>query len=166
MFLSSTPAAYSERTNIIHCTQTVDGHKCNTFRSAYQEMGLLESDDHWYQTMREAAVSQSPTQLRQLFAILLTSCGLSNPQQLWEMHKESLSEDVLYSLQRQNSGLQLNFSPEVFNQCLVLLEDKVLAMVGKTLQQLELTAPQRGEPERLAREMLQYGRPSTVYFYQ
>lgn len=99
-------------------------------------MCLLESDDHWHQTMREAAVSQSPTQLRQLLAIQLTSCGLSNPQQLWEMRKESLSEDVLYSLQRQNPGLQLNFSPEVFNQSLVLLEDKVLAMVGKTLQQL------------------------------
>ncbi|GFY75887.1 hypothetical protein TNIN_58191 [Trichonephila inaurata madagascariensis] len=43
--------------------------------SQMQVLGLLENYSHWYQAMEEADVSQSPAQLRNLFAILVAVCG-------------------------------------------------------------------------------------------
>lgn len=70
--------------------RTVDGEVCTTFREACQRLGLLENDAHWNSTIAEAAASHSPPKLRHLFAIMLTCCGLSNPQEIWENHKESM----------------------------------------------------------------------------
>ncbi|GFV68070.1 hypothetical protein TNCV_1873521 [Trichonephila clavipes] len=44
---------------------------CSIYTVACQVLVLLEDDSHWYQAMEEAAVSQSPAQLRNLFAILV-----------------------------------------------------------------------------------------------
>ncbi|GFY60535.1 ATP-dependent DNA helicase [Trichonephila inaurata madagascariensis] len=44
---------------------------CSTYTDACQVLGLVEDYYHWYQAMEEAAVSQSPAQLRNLFAILI-----------------------------------------------------------------------------------------------
>ena len=74
---------------------TVNGQVCATFREACQLRGFLEDDTHWDASMLEAAAGQSPARLRNLFAILLTTCGLSNPGQLWESHKESLTEEII-----------------------------------------------------------------------
>ena len=98
--------------------------------------GLLEDDEHWNTTMLEAAAAHSPARLRNLFAILLTTCGLSNPKQLWESHKESLSEDILMQARRRNPGMDFTDTSGMFNEALIILEDKVLEMVGKDLKQL------------------------------
>ncbi|GFW79935.1 helitron_like_N domain-containing protein [Trichonephila clavipes] len=60
---------------------------CSTYTEACQVLGLVEDDSHWYQAMEEAAVSQSPAQLRNLFAILIAVCGLNKPITMWENHK-------------------------------------------------------------------------------
>ena len=134
--------------------RTVNGQICATFREACQLRGLLEDDTHWNDTMVEATVAQSPARLRYLFAILLTTCGPSNPKQLWETHKESLAEDILIQTRRQNPGLDLTYTDDMFNQTLILLEDKVLEMSDKDLKQLGLPTPQRHLSDRLSREML------------
>ncbi|GFS45073.1 ATP-dependent DNA helicase [Trichonephila inaurata madagascariensis] len=43
----------------------------STYTEACQVLGLVEDYYHWYQAMEEAGVSQSPAQLRNLFAILI-----------------------------------------------------------------------------------------------
>ena len=134
--------------------RTVNGHVHATFREACQMRGLLEDDGHWNTTMLEAAAAHSPARLRNLFAILLTTCGLSNPKQLWESHKESLSEDILMQARRRNPGMDLTYTPDMFNEALIILEDKVLEMVGKDLKQLGLPTPQRNLGDRLSRDML------------
>jgi hypothetical protein len=73
--------------------------------------------------MSEASLSCFPAQLGGLFAIILTTCGPSNPKTLWEKYKENLTEDVLRQLHRENPTMDLNFSPDIFNQALILLED-------------------------------------------
>ena len=134
--------------------KTVNGQICSTFREACQLRGLLEDDIQWDATLAEAATTQSPARLRNLFAILLTCCGPSDPNQLWESHRESLTEDILMEASRQNPDLALTYTPEMFNQALILLENKVLEMVGKNLLQLGLPNPQRNRGDRLGREML------------
>ncbi|CAF4338045.1 unnamed protein product, partial [Rotaria magnacalcarata] len=90
----------------------------------------LTDDAQWDATMTEAATIQSPARLRNLFVILLLACGSSNPEKLWESYKESFTEDILIQARRENPGLVLNYTPDMFNQTLIILEDKALAMAG------------------------------------
>jgi len=50
--------------------------------------------------------------------------------------------------------MDLVFTSDMFNQALILLEDKVLEMSGRDLKQLGLSNPQRHLGDRLSREML------------
>ena len=98
---------------------TVNGQICATFREACQVRGLLEDDARWNSTMVKASTAQSPAKLRYLFAILLTARGLSNPGQLWESHKESLTEDIFMQTRRQNPGINVTYTTDMFNQALI-----------------------------------------------
>ncbi|CAF1264648.1 unnamed protein product [Didymodactylos carnosus] len=49
--------------------------------------------------------------------------------------------------------MDLDYIPDMFNQALIILEDKVLEMAGKDLKQLGLLAPQRNLGDRMSREM-------------
>jgi hypothetical protein len=84
--------------------------------------------------MSEAATARSPARLRNLFVILLITCGPSNPEQLWESHKGSLTEDILIQARRRNPGMKLDYTPDMFNQALIILEDKALEMASKDLK--------------------------------
>ncbi|GBM78260.1 hypothetical protein AVEN_245196-1 [Araneus ventricosus] len=53
--------------------KTVDGIECNTFQQACKMHGLLEGDQHWYDTLNEAIQTRAPFQLRLLFAMI---CGI------------------------------------------------------------------------------------------
>lgn len=134
--------------------RTVNGQICATFREACQLHGLLADDQQWDATMSEAAAAQSPARLRNLFALILTICGPSNPKQLWESYKESLTEDILREARRQNPRMSLDYTPDMFNQVLLILEDKILQMGGKVLKEYHLPTPQRNLGNRLSSEML------------
>jgi hypothetical protein len=87
--------------------KTVEGEECQTFREACQKLGLLQNDQHWDITMSEASLSCFPAQLRGLSAIILTTCGPSNPKRVWDKYKESLTEDVLRQARRENPTTSL-----------------------------------------------------------
>ena len=125
--------------------KTVDGHVCATFREACQMQGLLENDHHWVLTMEEACTSQSPTRLRHLFSILLTTCAVSNPLALWDTFKTYLSEDIMLQTKRENQTLLIEFSNEIYKRCLMLLEDLCVSMSGRNLDQFGLPTPRRNE---------------------
>ncbi|XP_075449145.1 uncharacterized protein LOC142490614 [Ascaphus truei] len=66
--------------------KTVNGQVCETYREACQKLGLLEDDQHWNTTLAEAALQSLPTKIRNLFAIILTTCNPSNPNTLWNTY--------------------------------------------------------------------------------
>ncbi|EPB71997.1 hypothetical protein ANCCEY_08921 [Ancylostoma ceylanicum] len=76
----------------------------------------------------------------------------SNPQSLWERYKESLSEDVLREHRRANP--ELNFCTEIYNQALILVEDKCVPISAKTLLELGLRAPLRIGADLVQNEIL------------
>ena len=84
--------------------------------------------------MSEAATVQSPARLRNLLVILLITCSPSNPMQLWESYKESMAEDILRKARRENPGMTLDYTPNIFNEALTMLEDKALVMAGNDLK--------------------------------
>ncbi|XP_061385351.1 uncharacterized protein LOC133320776, partial [Danaus plexippus] len=89
--------------------------------------------------MEEAVLCRSPSQIRELFAILICTCGLSNPLQLWDKYKSALSEDILQRFERMD---QVN-NDLCFNEALRHIEDKIITISGKKLSDFGMPTPER-----------------------
>ena len=133
--------------------KTVNGEICATFRQACQELNLLENDAHWETTLADASNTAHPKQIRTLFAIILTTCFPSNPKDLWENYKNYMSEDILGRLRLTNLNPDMEFTPNVYNEALVLIEDICLAIVNKGLVQLGMCAPNRPANDAFDRDL-------------
>lgn len=123
--------------------KTVNGVLHPTFQSACKALGLLEDDKHWDTTLEEAALCDSPFKLRELFTVMLVFCQLSDPMSLWMKYKDNLSEDITRQVERELQGSAQQVMGEVYNRCLVLIEDAVLALGGQGLPQYGLPQPTR-----------------------
>ncbi|XP_053595510.1 uncharacterized protein LOC128667831 [Microplitis demolitor] len=112
------------------------------FQEACRVMGLLEDDAHWDQTLAEVSISDSSYKIRELFAVMLVFCQVGDPIKLWDKYRDNFTDDIKrrMSRNRENSELDVDI---IYNQCLINLEDMVIAMSGKTLLQFGLTSPSR-----------------------
>ncbi|XP_055527993.1 uncharacterized protein LOC129720539 [Wyeomyia smithii] len=135
--------------------KTVDGQECETYRETCLKRGLLEDDRHWEEALREACATRSAARLRHLYCILLTTCSLANPLHLWDKFKDEMSADILHNLRRQNPELNVQITPDVQNQTLILLEDLCMTMAGKHINQYSLPSPIRDHSNSLRTEILQ-----------
>lgn len=134
--------------------RTIDGVECQTYREACQKLHLLENDQHWEITLMDASVSSHPRQIRTLFAIILTTCSPSNPNDLWEKFREDLSEDILHRIRTVSNDNTIPFSDNIFNEALIEIEDICLTINNKTLIQLGMVAPQRSAYDLYDRDLL------------
>jgi len=75
--------------------QTVNGHLCATYGKACEHLGLLENDAHWDSSIHDASIASSPHQIRLLYAIIISTCFLSNPIELWNKYRDFMAEDFL-----------------------------------------------------------------------
>lgn len=148
--------------------KTVDGIICESFREACQRRGLLENDQQWDMALEEASATQNANRIRHLFAILLTTCVISSPLQLWEKYKNAMSEDILHQLKVRNPNIKIEFCERIYNQALILLDDLCHSMAGKGLKLFGLPPPQRGEDQNsLCREIIRetsYNTPELAEF--
>uniref|UniRef100_A0A8D8QFU6 Helitron helicase-like domain-containing protein n=1 Tax=Cacopsylla melanoneura TaxID=428564 RepID=A0A8D8QFU6_9HEMI len=110
--------------------RTVNGETYVTYRDACQRLELLENDSHWEHTLGDAVLSSSPHQIRTLFAIILSSCFPSNPEELWNKYKNDMADDILHRMRRSGNP-DLQFSAEIYNEALILIEDLCLMMSNK-----------------------------------
>ena len=131
--------------------RTVEGNLCGSFREACLRLGLLEDDNQYHLAMQEAAVSNSASSLRSLFAVILTWCEPGNPLDIYEHHKESMAEDFLHQQRTQLGNADLSFNDDIFNLTLNNLQDKVLSMGGRELSEYGLPQPQTVDSDRFAR---------------
>ncbi|GFX64018.1 ATP-dependent DNA helicase [Trichonephila clavipes] len=123
--------------------RTVNGQLCATYRQACQELNLLENDAHWDTALADASNTARPQQIHTLFAIILTTCFPSNPKDLWEKYKDYMSEDILHRLRAANQNPDIQFTPNVYNEALILIEDICLTIANKALVQLGMPASNR-----------------------
>ena len=70
-------------------------------------MGLLEDDAHWEESLKEAAVSESASKMRDLFAIMIAYCQVADPISLWEKYKEYFTEDIFHRQQLEFSQFDI-----------------------------------------------------------
>ncbi|UYV71174.1 hypothetical protein LAZ67_8002034 [Cordylochernes scorpioides] len=132
--------------------RTINGVLCQTYKEACLHLGLLENDQQWHHCIQEAVLSESPLKIRELFAIILTCCHPTNPQDIWAQFKEPMSADILnLARQQANDGL---LTYEMSNQALILLEQKVLQMTGFHLTKFGMRSPQRNVTHRTSHELL------------
>lgn len=110
---------------------------------------MLEDDKHWDNTLEEAALCNSPYKLLELFTVMLMFCQLSDPLTLWEKYKETLSEDIRRQMEKHLQGNAEHIMEEVFNKCLVLIEDALFTLGGQGLLEYGLPQPKRDKEDAL-----------------
>ncbi|GFS87717.1 ATP-dependent DNA helicase [Trichonephila clavipes] len=118
--------------------KTVDGQEFETFRQVCEKFGLLEDDNHLDATMEEAVLCRSPLQIRELFAIMICTCSLSNPGLLWDKYKVALSDDILHRFEKMDRVNNM-----CLNEALIHIEDKIIRISGKKLSDFGIPTPQR-----------------------
>lgn len=124
--------------------KTVNGVVYPTYLLTCKARGLIEDDDHWTKTLEEASATVSPHKIRELFVVMLVFCQVSDPAKLWESFKHDLSEDIIRRLERDfPDNRQMTVCEDSYNQCLIMIEDAMLALGGQRLQQFGLPTPNR-----------------------
>ncbi|XP_074097687.1 uncharacterized protein LOC141526552 [Cotesia typhae] len=122
--------------------KTVEGVEHPTFQATCRVLGLLEDDINWDRTLEEASIFDSPYKIRELFAIMLVFCQVGDPIKLWTKYRESLAEDIKRQMERESRDVEL-IVDIVYNQCLILLENIITSMSGKSLLEFGLPEPLR-----------------------
>ncbi|GFQ90385.1 ATP-dependent DNA helicase [Trichonephila clavata] len=138
---------------------SVNGILYPTYQAACLALGLLEGDNHWSDTLTDARISSSTSKLRELFAIILVFCNVSNPSELWDKFQDHLMEDYVRDFQRHYPDADINAHLENFsNHALLALQDVLLSIGGNTLPYYGLPSPQAidGIVENLNREYIEH----------
>ncbi|GFT01218.1 ATP-dependent DNA helicase [Nephila pilipes] len=73
---------------------------------------------------------------------MIVFCQVGDPIKLWGKYRESLSEDIRRRMGRENRNSE-PVVDTVYNLCLILLEDIVTSMSGKSLLHFGLPEPIR-----------------------
>ena len=78
-------------------------------------------------------------------------CEPSNPLEIYEHHKEAMTEDFLHRHCTRLSNVELDFNDDIFNLAINDLQDKVFSMGGRELSEYGLPQPQTVDNDRFAR---------------
>ncbi|XP_073995589.1 uncharacterized protein [Rhodnius prolixus] len=137
----------------------VDGQQYPTYKDACLALGLLEDDNHWDSMLAEAALNCTGTQIRLLFAIVLTTCFPARAQMLWDNHKDSMTDDILYRHRTRCNDLTISFSEAMYNEALIAIEDLCIAIANLPISHFGMGSPNRSASDLLNTDMnreLQY----------
>lgn len=74
----------------------MNGNKFNTFREACYARGLLDDDNEFISTIKEASKWSTGHSLRRLFVSMLLCSCVQRPEHVWDSCKKLLSEDQMY----------------------------------------------------------------------
>ncbi len=122
---------------------TVNSQVFSTYKDACHALQLLEDDNHWDLTLADAALSSSPSNIRQLFAIILTTCFPTQSSTLWEKYKNSMTEDILYRYKQINHCQNLDFTQDMYNEALIMIEDLCIMISNSSLSHYGIPSPNR-----------------------
>ncbi|XP_071740458.1 ATP-dependent DNA helicase PIF1-like [Rutidosis leptorrhynchoides] len=141
--------------------RTVNGILHPTFKDACFAYGLINDDREWTHAISEAKSWASGAQLRELFVTMLLFCHVNKPLQLWELHWEALSDDIVRKKRKLFNFPDLILTEaQIKNYCLVEIQG-ILNRNGKSLGEF----PDLPQPDpsmltqmdnRLIREELNY----------
>jgi len=120
--------------------RTVNTTIHTSYHDACRALNLHEGDLHWNTTLDDAALGSSSHLIRTLFVIVLTTCFPLKPDALWEKYKESMSEKILHLLRTVNHNPDLEFTPEIYIEALVKIENLCMFISNDPLINLRITS--------------------------
>ncbi|XP_055924693.1 uncharacterized protein LOC129956776 [Argiope bruennichi] len=123
--------------------RTFNGRVFNTYQNACRELHLLEDDNHWDFTLADAALTTTANNIRQLFAIILKTCYPSQAQTLWEKYKNCMTEDILHRIRQTDQCQNIDYTPQMYNEALVLIEDLCVLISNLPLNHYGMPSPDR-----------------------
>ena len=85
-----------------------NGRVCETYQEVCRELGLLRDDQEWHQVLEEAAGTQLPAQLRELYVVILMFCQPSNPCSLFDEFWNTWTDDYELLGRRRGTSLDNN----------------------------------------------------------
>lgn len=129
--------------------RTVGDIQYRTFREAAQVLGLLQSDIHFDQCLREASIFLGGCGLRQLFSLILAHNHPSDPQLLWDKRKTSIEDDCEYELRR--GGFTESLTEYDIDQYALHLINQQLLKMGYSMEQCGLRSYDAPHAEHLLR---------------
>lgn len=109
--------------------KNVYGQQFDTFREAAGARGLLLDDRHYHAALTESALWKTGHQLRHFFALILVHSVPANPTELWNAHKDNLTDDLGFRLRRGAPDQSFNIE-EVYLFGLSLIEELIVDMGG------------------------------------
>lgn len=114
--------------------RTYDGNVYNLYQEACQARGMLENDTQWINALSDAFLTESDRNIRDLFAMILTQCHVSDPVALYRQFKEGLAHDLFIKYQK-NSRTDLTYNETIFQESLQLIDKSIqLFGLGETLE--------------------------------
>ena len=105
----------------------------DNFKEACIARGILGDDNEWHLCLQEAAEIQTGVELRNLFALILSTCDVVDPLKLWEKNIEFLCEDILYRKRKKINNFNYKLNTLIKNKCLEEIE-KNLQLNSKSLK--------------------------------
>lgn len=121
--------------------RTVEGVLYDTYQRACKTMGLLEDDSHWENTLSEAAMCNSATSLRNLFAIIVAFCQVTDSVTLWNKFQENMASDILIRRRRELVSDDVQYDQNIFDEALLELNKVVQLLSGKSIKDFGLPMP-------------------------
>ena len=111
------------------------------YQSICHALGLLGDDQEWNEAILEASFWSTSSQIRHLFVIILTFCGVNNPLKFLQNHWNLMTDNILYRVRRMfnNSNFQIP-ETELYNYVLYELQ-KLLNLNSLTLANFNLPLP-------------------------
>ncbi|CAF0883254.1 unnamed protein product [Brachionus calyciflorus] len=152
--------------------RTVNNHIHDTYKSAALAMGLIEDDKSIIQCLNEAyTILSNPNQFREFFVQILMTYEAKNVNEIWEIFKEKLSEDIWYQYTLKYSQNVNDFIQEILNLALkkihdILLEFDAPINLIEQLPKIDNTLIQIAELPQIIRQELNYPNIETSEFYE
>lgn len=125
--------------------RTVNGEECEIFHMACEVLGLLEADTHWEATLEDAVITDSPSKIRHLFAVLIAMCTPSDPMHLWNKFKDKMALDILHRKREEVHSPLLKLTDDIYNEALIEIEEHVLKMSNQPLEKFGLPSTNRSQ---------------------
>ncbi|GFT90934.1 helitron_like_N domain-containing protein [Trichonephila clavipes] len=94
--------------------------------------------------------------------IALTTCFPARAQILWEIHKDSMTDDILHQHRIRCHDPTITFSDEMYNEALIAIEDLCIVIANLPLSNFGMNSPNRTASDLMNTEMNRELQYSTV----
>ncbi|KAL0847213.1 hypothetical protein Bca101_020459 [Brassica carinata] len=113
--------------------RTVESVTYETFKEAYKVLGLFDDDKEYILGIEEASNRSSGYYLRRFFVIMLISDCLTEPELVWNLTLEHLTEDILYQQKKKHNNLALTLTEDQLKNIALTKIQRLLQTSGRSL---------------------------------